>query len=732
MYGLKRFPVLFLLPLLLLAEAAKASPSAVTDNIDWSAFLGRLDMVWNRLPDQWGDGAFMGNGLLGANVFTTPDGKSLMWRIGRTDVTLAGDRIPIGELVLNTVGRITGGSCRLDLWNAELRGTIKTTSGQVDFRSFTHSEQLIQLIELRPSEGEANCRFTWHPSAPNDPRLVYQKKPIPKDQRSPATRQSSDNDLHICEQPLYDGAEHATVWKVISSSNHRRVILLSVGFSKDGSPARDEAVNAVSTAAVDGADALTSTHRDWWHHYWPESFLSIPDTRLEAFYWIQMYKLASGTRADRPALDLMGPWFNTTPWPRLWWNLNVQLTYWPVLTSNRLELGESLCRMIDKTTPALEVNARGFSSDSYAIGRSCSYDCVRPVEHEICDLPWALDNYYLQYRYSMDDAMLRDHLFPLLKGTINYYLHLLKRDPDGYLHISDGYSPEYPNQPTPNPDCNIDLALLRWGCQTLLDICGRLEIDDPQIPRWKQTLDKLVPYPVDENGLRISASVPMAVSHRHYSHLLMIYPLYLMDPAIPANRALIRKSLDHWMSMPKGLRGFSFTGAASIAAELGAGDEALGYLQQLLNTKIHPNTMYTEAGPVIETPLSAAASLHDMLLTSWGGKIRVFPAVPAAWHEVTFHNLRAQGAFLVTAVRKDDKTQFIQIQSLMGEPCVLVTSMPHPASHDVMIHMIAQNEYQLDLHKGQTALLTSNGAAVDCEVAPVPDQKEFTNFYGLH
>jgi hypothetical protein len=71
-------------------------------------------------------------------------------------------------------------------------------------------------------------------------------------------------------------------------------------------------------------------------------FVSMPDTRMEGFYHIQMYKMASATRPGRPALDLMGPWFRTTPWAKIWWNLNIQLAYWPQLTGNRMELGESL------------------------------------------------------------------------------------------------------------------------------------------------------------------------------------------------------------------------------------------------------------------------------------------------------------------------------------------------------------------------------------------------------
>src|SRR5205085_11745701 len=122
-------------------------------------------------------------------------------------------------------------------------------------------------------------------------------------------------------------------------------------------------------------------------------------------------------------------------------------------------------------------------------------------------------------------------------------------------------------------------------------------------------------------GLMISPSTPFKVSHRHYSHLLMIYPLHTMSLEQPENRALVEKSLDHWMGLPSALRGYSYTGASSISALMGRGDDALMYLNKLLDAQrfgVHPNTMYTEAGPVIETPLSAAASIHDMLLTSWG------------------------------------------------------------------------------------------------------------------
>jgi hypothetical protein len=346
-------------------------------------------------------------------------------------------------------------------------------------------------------------------------------------------------------------------------------------------------VNAVKKAVATGVPSLAESHRAWWHRFWPEGFVSVPDTRIESFYYIQMYKMASATRPGRPALDLMGPWFRSTPWAKIWWNLNIQLAYWPQLSGNRLELGTSLCELIDHGADALAKNAGQFQAHSAGVGRTSGYNCSGAVGDELCNLPWTMHNYWLQYRYSMDESMLR-RLFPMLKRTTNYYLHLLKEGPDGKLHITRGLSPEYENQPKPNPDCNIDLSLLRWGCETLLLSCQLLKLEDPLIPKWKDTLARLTPYPQDPNGLMISASVPFASSHRHYSHLLMIYPLYTMTPEQPENRALVVKSLKHWMGMPQKLAGYSYTGAASISALLGEAMKPRAISTSCSTRRFHP------------------------------------------------------------------------------------------------------------------------------------------------
>ena len=228
----------------------------------------------------------------------------------------------------------------------------------------------------------------------------------------------------------------------------------------------------------------------------------------------------------------------------------------------------------------------------------------------------------------------------------------------------------------------------------------------------------------------IGKDVPFSRSHRHYSHLLMFYPLYLLNAEQNGSKELMEKSVEHWHSLPGNILGYTYTGASSLYAAFGEGDKALEKLNGLFARTLRPNTMYMESGPVIETPLSGAQCIHDMLLQSWGGKIRVFPAVPSQWKDVQFKDLRTEGAFLVSAVRKGGKTSFIRIKSLAGEPCILRTDMANPVvkAGNATLTLQREGEYLLDLKKGESVILTAAGGNIPV-INPVGGEGE--NYFGL-
>jgi hypothetical protein len=731
------------------AEQEFAHRHWLREDVDWPRFLAGSDLVWQVMPKTWYEGPYLGNGFLGSGIYAEPGANAVRFNVQHSQVqdhrpqfgSLFGlARLPIGFLTLEPVGAITAVDWRLDLWNAELRGTVATAAGSLKLRAFIHSGRSVLVVEVTPTEGERAFKWTFHPAVAVSPRAdpVWNKPPPAGYAANPPPTVTRTGDLEVIAQPLTAGGGHATAWREVTRGS-TRTLYATVAWSLPDSTAEGRAVEAVRRASRERAAEFAEGHRDWWHDYYRKSFLSIPDARLQSFYWIQLYKVASAARRDAPAMATCGPWLENTPWPATWWNLNVQLEYWLIHGSNHLEL-DAVTRAIDqyrqtlidqvaapyrddsagipRTTDMTLLNGAGTGTSGFAVG----IPGQNPPTPEVGNLTWALHNVWLSYRHTMDDRILRDVVYPLLKRTVNYYRHFLAPGPDARLHLPPTFSPEYG---VDAPDTNYDLALIRWGCATLLESARILGIDDPLAPAWRDILANLVDYPVDANGFMIGAGVPFAKSHRHYSHMLMVYPLYEITYEQPERRALIDTSLRHWISFEGALQGYSFTGAASISAQALRGDDAALYLGQLLQRFIQPNTMYKESGPVIETPLSAAQSLHDMLCQSWGGVVRVFPAVPAAWPDVTLHDFRTQGAFLVSAVRQGGVTRFVRVRSEAGAPLRLRTGIAGPLTvrdrhgRGVPWRVLPDGDVQIDLRRGQEVIVYARGTRPDLTVAPV-------------
>src|SRR5258708_259408 len=123
-----RWQFIVLGSLLIASASLGAQRAALPARIDWPAFLQRSDMVWDRLPDGWGESVFIGNGLVGATIDVQE--TVLGWTINRTDVVHDDSRFPMGRVYLKTAGVQRSGQARLTLWDAEASGTVVTDSGE--------------------------------------------------------------------------------------------------------------------------------------------------------------------------------------------------------------------------------------------------------------------------------------------------------------------------------------------------------------------------------------------------------------------------------------------------------------------------------------------------------------------------------------------------------------------------------------------------------------------------
>ena len=673
--------------------AQTATPQPIVEQIQWADVLEANDLVWKKLPKTWKQAPFLGNGEQGTMVYQT-DARSLRWDVGcsaahdhrpfekddfkeKNVVTLNRGRHFIGHLKVNLPADLTGGTARLGLWNAEVTGTLASSDGKAGFSSLVHATQPVMYFELDASGDLAGASFEYVPEEARNPRSVRAKTLRKPANPSPVVKELAGG-VKTAVQNLHSGGQTAVAW-LEKETDGKRQLWLSVQHSFPKLDAVANAVEAVRKAAKADRDQWVAEHRQWWHDYYPSSFLSTGDQYWDGFYWIQQYKMACATRDRGWIIDNQGPWLQPTAWNALWWNLNVQLSHSGFPKANRRELGTALSYRLDVLRDNLELNvAKPFRKDSYAIGRTTSgWDLLghagqpgkgRPpmdqlIGRESGNLLWALHNVDLEYRY-WNDTDLRDRvLYPLLVRAVNYHRHFLTEEADGFLHLAESYSPEYRKA----KDCTYDLDLLGWGAGRLLELAKEKELTEskePLIKAWNEIQKKLVPVHTNETGRMIGKGVALTRGHRHWSHLLAIYPLRTLTPETKADREMILKCLNHWHSFKRGGAGYSKTGGSCIASLLGDGDRALELLGGLKGF-LHDNTFYSEAGglPVIETPIHGATAMQEMLFQSWNGRLRIFPAVPKAWPDVQFHQLRGEGAYLVSARREKGKTKWVRVES---------------------------------------------------------------------
>ncbi|MFD0447152.1 glycoside hydrolase family 95-like protein [Streptomyces indonesiensis] len=240
-------------------------------------------------------------------------------------------------------------------------------------------------------------------------------------------------------------------------------------------------------------------------------------------------------------------------------------------------------------------------------------------------------------------------------------------------------------------------------------------------------------YPRDATGIMIGAGKPLTESHRHFSHMLWLYPLHELDWDRPADRDIMRTTFDHWVKDRSLWAGYSYAVASSMASRMERPEEALDHLTFLIggnkvnNAWITPNTMYVEGGNLAtESPLTAAQSVLEMAVQSHNGVVRVFPSVSRRWPDLSVQSLRTQGAFLVDADRSAGSTRWVRVHSEAGAPLVLHHGIPGPI--DVRDHRGRPLHYrttgpgriEIPLARDETALITPRGHRPDPAPRDVP------------
>lgn len=470
--------------------------------------------------------------------------------------------------------------------------------------------------------------------------------------------------------------------------------LISVAITRADAGA-DPLPLAQAQASGDGHpyDQHLQRNIDWWKSFWAASSLTIPDADLQRHYDLCKYYYGAGSRRGSPPIPLQGLWTvdngDLPPWKGDYHNdLNTQMTYAAYQTAGLFDQGLSFIDFNWSLLPRY----RRFATEFYGVDGA-----VVPGVMTLDGSPtagwgmyalsptnsaWIAQSFYLHWKYTNDATFLRDRAYPWCAEIGRALLAILKPDDHGHLKLPLSSSPEiYDNSLRAwlPPNSNYDLSLLRWLFNALAEMA---DAAGQQGSPWRAALAQLDPLDTEtdagssQHSLTFARGIPYRESHRHFSHAMAIHPLGLISiEGSPEDRAVVNATLDTIEQHgTKQWCGYSFSWFSAMCARAGRSDKALDYLQKYRRAFTGPNGFHLNGDQsgtglsdltyrpfTLEGNFLAMQAIHEMLLQSWGGTLRIFPATPDAWPDASFRDLRAEGGFRVSAERKNGKTTRITI-----------------------------------------------------------------------
>lgn len=472
----------------------------------------------------------------------------------------------------------------------------------------------------------------------------------------------------------------------------------SIATSKESADPLATARARCEDAIEGGFDALSQGHSRWWRSYWDRASVSVPNAVIERQWYLETYKFGSAAREDTPPITLQGPWtadnMKIPPWKGDYHHdLNTELSYWPAYSGNRLEGAAGYVRWLWETRE----NARAWTKRFFGLP-GLNVPMTADLEqnqiggwhqytHSATTAAWLSHHFWLQWRYSMDPRFLRERVYPWFKDVATFLEAVTEKGPDGKRNLPLSASPEINDNRLDAwfPSItNYDLALIRWTFERtaeMADLLGEKQVAD----HWRGVLAEMPDLAVDPitQRLLVAKDYPLPASHRHFSHLMAIHPLGTIRwENGPREQAIIKASLADLDRLgTKQWCGYSFSWLANLAARARDGEKAERALDVFsrafcLRNGFHCNGDQTDKGYsdfryrpfTLEGNFAAAAGLQEMLLQSYSGTVRVFPAIPATWRDASFKGQRAEGAFVVSAERKDGRVRSVEIVAEAGGP----------------------------------------------------------------
>ncbi len=469
---------------------------------------------------------------------------------------------------------------------------------------------------------------------------------------------------------------------------------------------RDTPVKPRPLAAIPAARHQAETAKAW-SAYWSKSAVELEDRELERLWYHNQYVLACCLREGKVAPGLFGNWSTGsigTAWHGDYhMNYNTQQVFWGVFSSNHVDQHLPYVDLVERLMPIAERDAREvfglpgayFPHSAYPVPSQVNAYPVPPWGHEICETPWTVQSLWWHYLYTLDKEYLK-RAYPPRRAAARFLAAYMKKGDDGKYHVIPSVSPENWGATVDfrlNRDVIIDLALAEFVFEACEEASKILGADADERTRWREIRENVAPYP---KGKGPHGEVWLDVIDAPYEHVYNV-PVTLA-PVFPAECVGLGRREELLGLAKNTARAVRLEGGNDLVwqplvrARLGLLD--LGWFKREVRYCLLPNGVANDRTRQIggrysdnTSPdfmmrmgvwtenLSLPVVVNECMMQSYTGAIRLFPNTQGLGR-ARFANLRAAGAFLVSAAWDGKTVSEVRIRSERGATARVLNPWP--------------------------------------------------------